>query len=73
MGKGKTSSDHLFQLIRSLSRTEKRYFKLYISRHNPKQKGVNEKLFNAIATQPDYDEQKLLERFKEMGGNPFSI
>ena len=65
MARGKTSSDSLYQLIKSLSRTEKRYFKLYVSRHNPKQKSINEKLFNAIATQTDYNEKELIERFSE--------
>lgn len=64
MGRGKTSSDSLFELIKSLSRTEKRYFKLYISRHSLGQKGINEKLFNAISTQNIYEETALINRFR---------
>ena len=53
----------LFELIKSLSRNEKRYFKLYAS----SQKGIRNyiKLFNAIERQENYDEAKIKKLFGE--------
>lgn len=55
----KTASPSLFQLIRSLTQTEKRYLKLFLQNHVG---GESEKylgLFDAIEKQNEYDEQKL--------------
>ena len=54
----------LFQLIHSLSPTEKRYFKLYassLSQHKYKKYLL---LFDAIAKQKTYDENALIRQFK---------
>lgn len=53
--------DHLHQLIHALTKSEKRYFKLYAS----VQKGETQymQLFDAIAAQEEYDEQALKEEF----------
>jgi len=61
-------SNNLFLLISSLSKSEKRYFKVYSKRHI--QKGGNHyiKLFDAIDKQKEYDELSLKDRFK---GEPF--
>src|ERR1035437_800129 len=57
----KTSNTELFELIKSLTKTEKRHFKIYASRHvigGDENKYV--KLFDAIADQKEYDEKHLL-------------
>lgn len=52
---------HLFTLIRSMSRAEKRSFKLYARRYN---KAANYlRLFDAIDRQEEYDEEDIRRRF----------
>lgn len=55
-------SDPLFQLIKSMSKAEKRHFKLFVS----KGKNMNDvkflKLFDHIDKQKKYDENKILEK-----------
>lgn len=58
------ASDTLHRLIRSLSKAEKRYFKIYSSRHVIGEKNNYQSLFDAIAKQVDYDEDKLFKKFK---------
>lgn len=57
-----TPSKDLFDLIKSLSKSEKRYFKIYASM----QKGDKNymKLFNEIENQSVYDEAGIKEKFK---------
>ena len=57
-----TNSPDIFQLIKSLENSEKRYFKLFTSQ----QKGNKNylKLFELIEKQPHYDEVKLLKKIK---------
>lgn len=63
----KTESPHLFHLIKSLSKAEKRYFKLF-SRLNALGKGSKYvKLFDAIDNQKQYDEKKIIAEFKNNG------
>ncbi len=58
-------SDDLFQLIKSLTQTEKRYFKLLASLHHNKGSDNNYlKLFNAMEKQKEYDEGKIRKKFK---------
>ncbi len=54
----KTPSIKLFHLVKSLSGSEKRYFKLFIS---GKEKGNNKyaQLFDAIDRQPEFDDEAL--------------
>ena len=59
----KTISNDLFQLIHSLSKQEKRYFKLYASRHVIGEKNKYVLLFDAIAKQEKYDEEKIKKKF----------
>lgn len=61
----KPASDHLFRLIKSLTRAEKRYFKLFASRHTIGEKNDNLVLFEAIDAQSEYDEEKLMKFFKQ--------
>jgi hypothetical protein len=68
------ASDHLFQLIKSLNRSEKRYFSLYASRHTIGEKNNYVVLFEAIDKQKEYDEESILKQFKkEPFVNKFSI
>ena len=52
-------SNHLHQLIHSLTGTEKRYFKKFAGRHASKEKTAYLKLFEAIDKQSVYDEEKI--------------
>lgn len=64
----------LYDLIRSLSKSEKRYFKLYSSRHTIGEENNYIRLFDYIEQQDQYDEDKLFADFKgEAFLNRFSI
>ncbi len=56
------SKELLYELIHSLSKSEKRYFKVFASVHKESNNYV--KLFDAIQTQKEYDEAALIEKFK---------
>ncbi len=62
-------SQNLFDLIKSLTPPEKRYFKVYAQRHVKGEENNYVLLFNAIDKQDVYDEAKLLRKFKK---NTFS-
>lgn len=66
----KTPSSDLFYLIRSMSKEEKRYFRIYSSLHKRKQKSLNFDLFDAIDAQQSYDEAKLKSSFP---GSSFGV
>ncbi len=59
-----TITDDLFQLIKSLKQTEKRYFKIFASIHVKGEQNNYVKLFDAIDRQQDYDEKSLLASFQ---------
>lgn len=59
----KTASTDLFQLIKSLSKQEKRYFKLHASRHAIEGQNKYERLFDAIDGQHAYDETSIKKIF----------
>lgn len=61
----KRPSDNLFQLIKSLSKTEKRYFKRFASIHIKGNSNNYIRLFDAIDKQKEYNEAKILKLFKE--------
>ena len=61
----KTPSDDLFQLVHSLNRQEKRYFKLYANRHVIEEQNKYVLLFDAIDQQQVYDEAAIKAQFKE--------
>jgi hypothetical protein len=68
----KVKSDNLFNLIKTLSKSEKRFFKLYVSRLN---NGEDKKfiiLFDAIDKQKEYNEDKILVREKRINPKQFS-
>jgi hypothetical protein len=63
-----TPNDHLFQLIKSLTASEKRYFKLFAAKQTEGPKTNYEKLFDAYNKLPDgssYNEEKFAESLKE--------
>lgn len=56
-------SENLFKLIKSLSKPEKRYFKIYSSRHTLGEKNNYQILFDAIDKQKVYDEDAIRKQF----------
>ena len=58
------ASDNLFELIKSLEKQEKRYFKVYSSKHIVGQGNDYIKLFDQIDKQKVYDEAAIKKRFK---------
>lgn len=54
----KAGSTEIFQLIRSMSQSEKRYFKRYLLLYGGKESNIG-KLFDAFNRQKNYDEEKL--------------
>lgn len=59
------SQDHVHRLIRSMTRAEKRYFKLFTSRGPVEEPSSNHLLFDAIAAMEQYDEPALMRKFKD--------
>jgi hypothetical protein len=57
------AQDHLHRLIRSMSRAEKRYFKVHSGRHVGDGQAKYHKLFDAIAAVEEYDEQAVIAQF----------
>ena len=60
-------SDILFQLIRSLEKSEKRHFKLYIRRNSANEDLKIVQLFDALDKMKDYDEKLLLKKLPGTG------
>ncbi len=58
------SKDHLFTLVKSLNKAEKRSFKLYANRLQSGSDSKFLKLFDALDRLDDYDEDQLLRRLK---------
>ena len=50
-----SKKDHLYELIQSLDKSEKRYFKIYFANDKKEQKYV--KLYDAIEKANEYDEK----------------
>ncbi|MGH1335173.1 MAG: hypothetical protein ACRBFS_03530 [Aureispira sp.] len=57
------SNQELFNLIHSLTKSEQRYFKLFIKNLGAKSTNY-ERLFKAIAQQKEYDEHKIRRKFR---------
>ena len=55
-------TDALFNLIRSLEKSEKRHFKLYIKRSSSNENLKIIQLFDALDKMKDYDENILLKK-----------
>jgi hypothetical protein len=66
-----TPTTDLFLLVKALNKNEKRYFRLFASRHVIGKKNTYLKLFDALIKQKQYDEKAIKELFKKerMGKN----
>jgi hypothetical protein len=60
----KTSSPALFELIKSLTKSEKRYFKIYASRHTIGEENNGVRIFDFIDQQNRFDEEAIYQNFK---------
>ena len=60
------STDALFQLVKSLEKSEKRNFKLYAKRNTATEDLKVVQLFDALDKMSDYDEKVLLKRTKSI-------
>jgi hypothetical protein len=68
------ASNNLFELIKSLNKSEKRYFKVFSSRHTIGEENSYIKLFDYIDKMEEYDEEVLFTHFKgKTFLNKFSI
>ena len=65
------SSDALFQLIKSLEKSEKRNFKLYITRNSSSVDLKSIQLFDAMDKMEEYDEAQLLNKNKNIRKRSF--
>ena len=57
-----SSTDSLFQLIKSLEKSEKRNFKLYVNRNSASEELKIVQLFDALDKMDEYDEEGLLKK-----------
>ena len=60
------STDALFQLVKSLEKSEKRNFKLYVKRNSSSENLKTIQLFDALDKMNDYDESLLLKKSKSI-------
>jgi len=60
------STDSLFQLVKSLEKSEKRNFKLYVKRNTDSEELKIIQLFDALDKMSDYDESQILKRAKSI-------
>ncbi len=65
-------TEHLFNLIHSLSKGEKRFFKMYAARLNNSSDKKYIVLFDAIEKQKVYDQDKILHKNKQLNPAQFS-
>ena len=68
----KAKSDQLFNLIKTLSKGEKRFFKLYASRLGNSSDKKFIVLYNAIEKQKIYNEDQILLKEKDLNPKQFS-
>ena len=61
------ASHNLYDLIRTMSRSEKRFFKVHIETHSSKHTASYKNLFDRMASQEEYDENALYEEFSDIG------
>ena len=67
------STDALFQLIKSLEKSEKRNFKLYVTRNSASEDLKIIQLFDALDKMEEYDEAQLLSKNKNFASSSFPI
>ena len=56
------STDALFQLVKSLEKSEKRNFKLFVKRNSAAEDLKITQLFDALDKMTEYDEETLIEK-----------
>ena len=61
--------DQLFQLVKSLTKGEKRQFKIFANRHKGGENAKFLKLFDILNAMDTYDEQKILAKEKSIGAD----
>ncbi len=66
------STDALFQLVKSLEKSEKRNFKLFVRRNSSSENLKTIQLFDALDKMNDYDEPLLLKRNKSISKQQLS-
>ncbi|MGZ5218503.1 MAG: hypothetical protein ACXWC7_00440 [Chitinophagaceae bacterium] len=66
------SSDALFQLVKSLEKSEKRNFKLFVKRNSSSENLKTIQLFDALDKMNDYDEPLLLKKNKSISKQQLS-
>ncbi len=66
------STDPLFQLIKSLEKSEKRNFKLFVKRNSSSEELKSIQLFDAMDKMGEYDEAVLLRKNKVISKNQLS-
>ena len=66
------STDALFQLVKSLEKSEKRNFKLYVKRNTATDDLKIIRLFDAFDKMVDYDEKQLLKKAKSISKQQLS-
>jgi hypothetical protein len=64
----KSNKGDLFQLIRTLSKAEKRHFRLYIQRQGSADDKLYVRLFNALDSMREFNEQKLSVKLPDIDG-----
>ena len=62
-----SASLQLFELISSMTRSEKRYFKIYIRTHASKHEKDYVQLFGLVEQQEQYDEESIIETIQKSG------
>src|SRR6056297_2275819 len=62
----KQQTDHLFQLIKSMSKSEKRNFKLYVNRMRSGEGTKFLQLFDILDKQEEYDEPAILHKARSI-------
>ena len=60
------STDALFQLVKSLKKSEKRNFKLFVKRNSSSDDLKSIQLFDALDKMQEYDEKQLLKKSKSI-------
>ena len=61
------ASDHLYQLIHTMTATEKAYFKKFAYKHGRNDNKLYLKLFDSMDRQSVYNEEKLIAKYKKQG------
>lgn len=61
-----TTTDHLFRLIKSMTKAEKRSFKIYTGRSAVGDNALFVRLFDTLDKQPEYDEEGIFQKVPDL-------